>query len=76
LHPEKHNYVVKKIEELYLDNIFILKKWDIETYLWMKSKWLEETINFCHRDFQKRLSDKSVAPHREELNYTINSIFS
>jgi hypothetical protein len=26
LHPEKHNYVVKKIEELYLDNIFILKK--------------------------------------------------
>lgn len=76
LHPEKHNYVVKKIEELYQDNIFILKKWDIETYLWMKSKWLEETINFCHRDFQKRLSDKSVAPHREELNYTINSIFS
>ncbi|MFZ2150581.1 MAG: AAA family ATPase [Candidatus Absconditicoccaceae bacterium] len=76
LHPDKHSYVVKKIEELYQENIFILKKGDIETYLGMKSKGLEETINFCHRDFQKRLSDKSVAPHREELNYTINAIFS
>lgn len=76
LHPDKHSYVVKEIEKLYQQNIYILKKGDIETYLWMKSKWLEETINFCHRDFQKRLSDKSVAPHREELNHTINSIFS
>ncbi len=76
LYPAKHSYIVKKIEMLYQEDIFILKKWDIETYLWIKSKWLEETVNFCHREFHKWISDKSMAPHREELNYTINSIFS
>lgn len=76
LYPNKHNYIVKRIEELYPENIYILKKWDIETYLWIKEKWLEETVNFCHREFHKWLLDKSMIPHREELNYTINSIFS
>jgi hypothetical protein len=76
LYPEKHKYIIKKIEELYPENIYILKKWDIETYLLMKSKWLEDTVNFCHREFHKRLSNKTTLPNKEELNYIINSIFS
>lgn len=76
LYPEKHKYIIQKIEELYTENIYILKKWDIETYLLMKSKWLEDTVNFCHREFHKRLSNKTTLPNKEELNYIINSIFS
>lgn len=76
LYPQKHNYVINRIDDLYRENIFILKKWDIETYLWIKAKWLEETVNFCHRYFHQRLNNKKTAPHREELNTIISKIFS
>lgn len=76
LYPKKHEYIIKKIEELYPEKIFILKKWDIETYLWMKSKWLEDTVNFCHREFHKWIEKTYMIPHKEELNKIINSIFS
>lgn len=37
-HPEKYVYFLKKIKELYKDNIFILERGDIETYLGMREK--------------------------------------
>jgi putative ATP-dependent endonuclease of the OLD family len=74
-HPQRHQYIIKRIEALYSENVFILKKWDIETYLWIKEKWLEKTVKFCHRDFQRRLQDDFTKPHREELNEIIAKIF-
>lgn len=75
LYPSKYSYIIKKIEDLYKKNIFILKRWDIETYLWMKSKWLEEVIKFCHNSFKSRLSNKKFNEHRKELNDFIATIF-
>lgn len=75
LYPNKHSYIIEKIEELYEENVFILEKWDIETYLWMKSKWLEDTVNFCHRHFHQRIKNKSLQWHIKELDKIMNIIF-
>lgn len=76
LYPNKHEYIIKKIEALYPENVFILKKWDIETYLWIKSKWLEDTVNFCHWHFHQRIKNKSLQSHIKELNEIISNIFT
>lgn len=76
LYPNKYSSILEKIEFLYSKNVFILKKWDIETYLGMKSKWLEETISFCHNFFDIRLKNKNFTEHRKELESIIFTIFS
>ncbi len=76
LYPNKYSTILEKIELLYGKNIFILKRWDIETYLWIKSKWLEETIAFCHNFFDNRLENKNLLEHRKELENIIFTIFS
>ncbi|MFA5748256.1 MAG: AAA family ATPase, partial [Candidatus Absconditabacterales bacterium] len=42
--PDKYNFILQNIQKLYEENIFILKKGDIETYLGLKEKGLENTI--------------------------------
>lgn len=75
LYPNKYTYILEKIDSLYQKSVFILKKWDIETYLWIKSKWLEETISFCHNFFDIWLNNKNLKEHREELDQIISIIF-
>ena len=75
LYLPKYYFVIKKIKELYKDNIFILERWDIETYLGMKEKWLEETVVFCHQYFQERLRNKKFDDHRRNFRNILEGIF-
>jgi putative ATP-dependent endonuclease of the OLD family len=75
LYPNKYSYILEKIKWLYARNVFILSKGDIETYLSMPWKWLEETINFCHNEFTTWLNNKSLVEHKKELEYILWKIF-
>ena len=73
--PQKYKYLVSNIDALYKKNTFILKKWDIETYLGMPEKWLENMVKFCHYDFTQRLEDKIFDACRQEFGEIFDSIF-
>lgn len=75
LYPAKHDFVIKKIKELYKDNIYILERWDIETYLGMKEKWLEETVIFCHQHFLEWMKNKKFDDHRRDFRNILQGIF-
>lgn len=74
--PQKYKQLIAKIDELYAKNTYILKKWDIETYLGMQEKWLENTVNFCHKQFKQRLENKNFATCREEFWQIFSAIFT
>ena len=73
--PQKYNYLVSNINTLYKENTFILKKWDIETYLGMPEKWLENTVKFCHHEFPRRLENKIFDSCRQEFGEIFSTIF-
>lgn len=75
LYPEKYQYIIQNIEKLYKNKVFVLKNWDIETYLWMNAKWLEETINFCHKYFHLWLRNEDLLEHRKEFEFILQKIF-
>ncbi len=72
---DKYDFIINRIENLYDQNIFILKRWDLETYLGMRQKWLQETVVFCHRYLQARLKNKKLNIHREEIFDILRKIF-
>lgn len=76
LHINVYNHVVNKIKYLYKKSVFILQRWDIEAYLWMNSKWLDETIYFCQNNFEKWLDNAEYLDHRKEFEFIISKIFS
>ena len=73
--PQKYRNLITKIDNLYKKNVFILKKWDIETYLGMPEKWLESTVKFCHYNFKQRLDNKVFDTCRQEFAEIFSSIF-
>ena len=73
--PRTYTYLVSNIDTLYKKNTFILKKWDIETYLGMSEKWLENTVKFCHYEFDKRLKNKNFDTCRDEFAKIFATIF-
>jgi hypothetical protein len=60
---------------MYDEQVFILKRGDIETYLNLREKGLESTVVFCHYDFKNWLTDKQFEPHRKEFEEIFNQIF-
>ncbi len=74
-YPDNYDYIIDQIKNLYDKNIFILKKWDLETYIRNKTKWLHEVINFCENDFKTRLNNKKNIEIQNELKFIINNIF-
>ena len=76
LYPAKYNELLWQIRKLRLEQIFLLEKWDIETYINLKEKWLEATVEFCRHEFKTRLTDKQYLLHRKELDDMIAHIFS
>ncbi len=75
LFPQKYRYIIANIDELYKKNVFILKKWDIETYLWMWDKWLDKIVRFCHTRFDQWIEDKRFDSCRDEFNLIFSDIF-
>lgn len=74
--PERRAEIKNTITELYKRNIFVLQQWDIEAYLGMQEKGLEETVQFIHNSFYLWLRDKNFDRQREELNTIFHTIFT
>lgn len=75
IHTSTYNHVINKIKHLYKRWVFILEKWDIETYLGMSIKGLDETIYFCQNEFEKWLNNKEYLDHRNEFESIFSKIF-
>lgn len=73
--PNEHAHIDKRIESLYNNHIFILKKGDLETYLGLPIKWLDEVVHFCHNRFATRYADARYDGFRSELDTIFRSIF-
>jgi len=74
-YPNEYKYIIEQIEGLYQQNVFLFKKWDLETYLWTRAKGLDETIVFCHNHFLERFAESRYADRREELESIFGQIF-
>lgn len=76
-HEPKHwDEIEATIKWLYRKHIFVLQQWDIEAYLWMHEKGLEETVQFFQNDFTNWLHDRSFDQERNELNNIFAAIFN
>jgi predicted ATPase len=62
-----------KIEEKYLDNIYILKNGDLEHYLSLSKKGLTETIDFCNNSLTTYLRDDTNLESKE-IRFIIEKI--
>lgn len=77
---EKNNATYQKINKLisklFWEWIFYFKQWDLETYTWIRKKWLEETIQFCSTKFNTRFKSEKYKPYRDEITEIIKAIFT
>lgn len=74
--PETYTRIVLWIQRLYKNNIFLLKQWDLEAYIGIQSKGLDDTVYFCLHQFNKRSEDIKYKEKRDELLFIIDTIFS
>ncbi len=74
--PKKHKAIIRGIEKLYEDQVFILKEGAIETYVPLEKKGLSYMAYFCNAYFYDWLLDEHFAPQRKELNQIMKIIFT
>lgn len=75
-YPQKYHRIIEWIEDLYKDNVYILKLWAIESYPRLERKWLQYMVNFCNYDFENWLISPETNEQRKELFDIFSSIFS
>lgn len=75
-YPQKYRKIIQWIEDLYKENVYILKLWAIESYPRLDRKWLQYMVNFCSLDFSHWLIDPNTNDQRKELYDIFSSIFS
>jgi len=75
-YPQKYHRIIEWIDDLYRDNVYILKLWAIESYPRLERKWLQYMVNFCNLDFNHRLVNPETNEQRKELYDIFGSIFS
>ena len=75
-YPQKYRRIIEWIEDLYKDNVYILKLWAIETYPRLERKWLQQMVNFCNFEFHDWLINPETNEQRKELIDIFSSIFS
>jgi len=73
--PEQRKEIVAFIDQLYDEHIFLLKQGDIETYMGIHEKGVEETIEFYHHEFSRWIKDPAFAEKRKELENIFTHIF-
>lgn len=74
--PKKHEAIIRGIEKLYEDQVFILKEGAIETYVPLERKGLSYMAYFCNTYFYDWLLDEHFASQRKELNQIMKIIFT
>ena len=75
-YPQKYHKIIEWIEDLYKDNVYILKLWAIESYPRLEKKWLQYMVNFCNYEFKHRLINPETKEQRKELFDIFSHIFS
>ena len=75
-YPQKYQRIIDWIEDLYKDNVYILKLWAIESYPCLERKWLQYMVNFCNLEFNNRLINPNTNEQRNELFNIFWNIFS
>ena len=75
-YPQKYRRIIEWIEDLYKENVYILKLWAIESYPRLERKWLQYMVNFCNLDFEYRLVSPETKDQRNELYDIFSNIFS
>lgn len=75
-YPQKYRRIIQWIENLYKDNVYILKLWAIESYPRLERKWLQYMVNFCNLEFEHWLVSPETKEQRKELHDIFSSIFS
>lgn len=75
-YPQKYQRIIEWIEDLYRDNVYILKLWAIESYPCLERKWLQYMVNFCNLDFEHWLVNPRTQSQRTELFDIFSSIFN
>ncbi len=73
--PKKHKAILRGIEKLYNEQIFILKEGAIETYVPLERKGLSYMAYFCNAYFYDWLLDEHFAEQRKELAEIMWHIF-
>jgi hypothetical protein len=75
-YPQKYRKIIEGIEDLYSDNIFILKLWAIESYPWLERKWLQYMVNFANYEFNSRIENPKYQHQKKELIDIFSHIFN
>jgi len=75
-YPQKYHRIIQWIEDLYRENVYILKLWAIESYPRLERKWLQYMVNFCNAEFEYWLVNPDTQEQRKELYDIFWSIFS
>ena len=75
-YPQKYQRIIDWIENLYKDNVYILKLWAIESYPCRERKGLQYMVNFCNSEFNYRLINPNTNEQRKELFDIFWHIFS
>ena len=73
--PKKYKAIIKWIERLYKEKIFILKEGAIESYVIVERKGLGHIAHFCNEYFHDRLHNPLFASQRKELKEIMSQIF-
>ena len=73
--PKKYKAIIKGIERLYNDNVFILKEWAIESYISVERKGLGQVAYFCNHNFEGWLKDSNFTSQHKELETIMHLIF-
>ena len=75
-YPQKYQRIIQWIENLYKENVYILKLWAIESYPRLERKWLQYMVNFCNIEFNHWLVSPETADQRKELYDIFWSVFA
>jgi hypothetical protein len=74
-YPQKFKKIIEGIEDLYNEDIFILKLGAIESYPGLERKGLQYMVNFANYEFFNWLADQKFLPQRKELEEIFGCIF-
>jgi hypothetical protein len=75
-YPQKFKRVINGIQNLYKQQIYILKLGAIESYPGLERKGLQYMVSFCNYEFNERLDNPKYQQQRKELEDIFSHIFS
>lgn len=71
----KYHDIVEGIQKLYADHVYLLKEGDLEAYLGLSAKGLDDTVHFCQYNFEPWLHNSVYDHKRQELDHIMEMIF-